>query len=274
MLTYTRAPISTSLLRLPADLTAVATAMFKAVLRYTGDLDLVNDNERDVLAHQIIAQAMQQPMFVDELYLQLLKQTRRNGSPESLTRAWELTAAVAAAGERARQHPPGATAAAPPLPIGRLYSSSSSLALSSPFTPQAPSSAAVGPSKEIRSPLVSSHLHKAAKDTRTPEACQRLAQKALNLLSKTCKNPIPRMKVPSVEEIRALRSGGHRRDMALQAAAAGSPLPRRPCPVLPCHAMPCVLRGAFRCQACFASLLTFAPPIPCSQGLHGLLCGR
>lgn len=70
--------------------------------------------------------------------------------------------------------------------------------------------ACVPPSKEFKSPLVSGHLHKCIKDPSLPEPVQRSAQRTLSLLSRTVKNPIARMRMPSVEDLTALRANQHR----------------------------------------------------------------
>lgn len=89
MLTFSKDPIASPLLKLPAEMNSVAVMVFKAILRYTGDAPgdyALTEAERDQLAHQIVMQAMQGQQLADELYMQLIKQSRKNPRVDSLLR--------------------------------------------------------------------------------------------------------------------------------------------------------------------------------------------
>jgi len=48
------------------------------------------------IAQKLLHQGLKRPELRDELYMQLVRQTRGNPRPTSATRAWELFAVVAA----------------------------------------------------------------------------------------------------------------------------------------------------------------------------------
>ena len=65
--------------------------MFIGVLAYTGDGDeLITDSQRVTIAKMLLHHGLQRSELKDELYMQLLKQTRGNPDVSKRARAWEL----------------------------------------------------------------------------------------------------------------------------------------------------------------------------------------
>lgn len=90
--------IPTSLLNLNNDNVGRAVKMFSAMLRYHGDgPDPVDAAQQVELSAKLVHSGIKRPELKDELYMQLVKQTRGNPSEESRTRAWELFLIVASA---------------------------------------------------------------------------------------------------------------------------------------------------------------------------------
>ena len=87
--------IPTSLLKLSADNVTRSVQMFGSILSYTGD-DKLTEAQRIETVQKLMHQGLKRPELRDELYMQLVKQTRGNTVPESRQRAWELFNLVAA----------------------------------------------------------------------------------------------------------------------------------------------------------------------------------
>jgi hypothetical protein len=90
-------PVPTSLLKLSGDHVSRAVKMFSGILKYTGDsgerIDVAGQVE---IAQKLLHQGLKRPELKDELYMQLLKQTRGNPNPQSRACAWELFHLVSA----------------------------------------------------------------------------------------------------------------------------------------------------------------------------------
>jgi len=93
-------PIPTSLLKLAPENASRAVKMHAHIQRYCGD------DGRDArlpqataveVVQKLLHQGLKRPELRDELYMQLVKQTRGNPLPHSRARAWELFTLVAAA---------------------------------------------------------------------------------------------------------------------------------------------------------------------------------
>eukprot|EP00803_Ostreobium_quekettii_P000922 evm.model.scf_757EXC.1 EVM.evm.TU.scf_757EXC.1 scf_757EXC:319-12045(-) len=98
MLMFSSETIPTSLLHLSNDNVSRAVKMFGAILRYQGHgSDPVDASQRVELAAKLVHSGIKRPELKDELYMQLLKQSRRNPCEDSKTRAWELLLVVASA---------------------------------------------------------------------------------------------------------------------------------------------------------------------------------
>lgn len=70
--------------------------MFIGVLKYMGEgADPITDHGRVEIAYKLLNQGLKRPELKDELYMQLLKQTRGNPDVSSRARAWELFFLVA-----------------------------------------------------------------------------------------------------------------------------------------------------------------------------------
>eukprot|EP00873_Tetraselmis_striata_P004861 jgi/Tetstr1/425125/TSEL_015587.t1 len=99
MLMHSRDMIPTSLLKLASENQTRAVKMFGGVLKYTGDLvegEPVTPASRVEVAQKLLHNGLKRSELKDELYMQLLKQTRGNPSMEARMRAWELFHLVAA----------------------------------------------------------------------------------------------------------------------------------------------------------------------------------
>ena len=71
--------------------------MFSGILKYQGDTGEQIDNaQRIEIAQKLLHQGLKRPELKDELFMQLLKQTRGNPSVPSRIKAWELFLLVAA----------------------------------------------------------------------------------------------------------------------------------------------------------------------------------
>ena len=71
--------------------------MFSGILKYQGDTgEQVDEAQRIEIAQKLLHQGLKRPELKDELYMQLLKQTRGNPTPYSRLKAWELFLLVAA----------------------------------------------------------------------------------------------------------------------------------------------------------------------------------
>jgi len=74
-----------------------AVKMFSGILKYQGDTGEQIDNaQRMEIAQKLLHQGLKRPELKDELFMQLLKQTRGNPSERSRVKAWELFLLVAA----------------------------------------------------------------------------------------------------------------------------------------------------------------------------------
>eukprot|EP00877_Chromochloris_zofingiensis_P014605 jgi/Chrzof1/9399/Cz04g01170.t1 len=98
MLTWSDEPIPTSLLKLPTDHQARAVKMFQGILRYCGDTGEAPSLSQSIeIAQKLLHQCLKRTELKDELYMQLVKQTRGNPIPQSRLKAWELFDLMAAA---------------------------------------------------------------------------------------------------------------------------------------------------------------------------------
>ena len=71
--------------------------MFSGILKYQGDTgEQVDEAQRIEIAQKLLHQGLKRPELKDELFMQLLKQTRGNPTPYSRLKAWELFLLVAA----------------------------------------------------------------------------------------------------------------------------------------------------------------------------------
>ena len=93
MLTHSRDAVPTSLLKLANENQTRAVKMFSGILKYTGEVtdgEPISHAQRVEVAQKLLHSGMKRPELKDELYMQLLKQTRGNPSVEARQRAWEL----------------------------------------------------------------------------------------------------------------------------------------------------------------------------------------
>ncbi len=94
---HVQEPIPTSLLKLSGEHVSRAVKMFSGILKYQGDTgEHVDEPQRIEIAQKLLHQGLKRPELKDELYMQLLKQTRGNPTPASRLKAWELFHLVAA----------------------------------------------------------------------------------------------------------------------------------------------------------------------------------
>ncbi|GAX81265.1 hypothetical protein CEUSTIGMA_g8697.t1 [Chlamydomonas eustigma] len=97
LLQYSNEPVPTSLLKLNGEHVSRAVKMFAGILKYQGDSgEQIDDAQRIEIGQKLLHQGLKRPELKDELYMQLLKQTRCNPSPSSRIKAWELFHLVAA----------------------------------------------------------------------------------------------------------------------------------------------------------------------------------
>ncbi|CAK9208920.1 unnamed protein product [Sphagnum jensenii] len=95
MLSFQREPIPTSLLRMNSDSISRAVKLFQVVLKYTG-ADLApgftpaSAQEQIDMVLKIYKHTLKRVELRDELFAQLLKQTRNNPDRPCLLKAWEL----------------------------------------------------------------------------------------------------------------------------------------------------------------------------------------
>ncbi|CAK9218803.1 unnamed protein product [Sphagnum troendelagicum] len=95
MLSFQREPIPTSLLRMNSDSISRAVKLFQVVLKYTG-ADLApgftsaSTQEQIDMVLKIYKHTLKRVELRDELFAQLLKQTRNNPDRPCLLKAWEL----------------------------------------------------------------------------------------------------------------------------------------------------------------------------------------
>lgn len=96
--TNTQDPIPTSLLKLPPETASRAVKMHAHIQRYCGDdgraAPLPVPAAVEVV-QKLLHQGLKRPELRDELYLQLVRQTRANPLAHSRARAWELLTIVA-----------------------------------------------------------------------------------------------------------------------------------------------------------------------------------
>ena len=75
-----------------------AVKMFSGILKYTGETqEAITDIQRTEIAQKLLHQGLKRPELKDELYMQLLKQTRCNPNIPIKVKAWELFQLVASA---------------------------------------------------------------------------------------------------------------------------------------------------------------------------------
>ncbi|KAG6385832.1 hypothetical protein SASPL_154713 [Salvia splendens] len=95
MLCFQKEPIPTSLLKINSDLIGRAVKLFQVILKYIGvdTSDRVSPmslDERIELVNKLYKQSLKRSELRDELFMQVLKQTRNNPDRHSLIRSWEL----------------------------------------------------------------------------------------------------------------------------------------------------------------------------------------
>ena len=96
LLLYSNEPIPTSLLKMSNDHMSRAVKMFSGILKYTGDTgDQLSGPAALEIAQKLLHQGLKRPELKDELYMQLIKQTRGNPTLSSRAKAWELFQLVA-----------------------------------------------------------------------------------------------------------------------------------------------------------------------------------
>jgi len=97
LLVFSNEPIPTSLLKMNSDHMGRATKMFAGMLKYMGEQgDPAEPAVGIEIAQKLLHQGLKRPELKDELYMQLLKQTRGNPNVNSRTKAWELFQLTAA----------------------------------------------------------------------------------------------------------------------------------------------------------------------------------
>jgi len=65
--------------------------MFVSMIKYMGlGREYVTDKQKVEIAQKLLHQGLKRPELKDELYMQLIKQTRGNPSLDAKLRAWEL----------------------------------------------------------------------------------------------------------------------------------------------------------------------------------------
>ncbi|GLI62984.1 hypothetical protein VaNZ11_005841 [Volvox africanus] len=96
LLMFSNESIPTSLLKLSNDHISRAVKMFSGILKYMGEtgeqLPAIQSLE---IAQKLLHQGLKRPELKDELYMQLIKQTRGNPVIQSRVKAWELFHLVA-----------------------------------------------------------------------------------------------------------------------------------------------------------------------------------
>eukprot|EP00884_Botryococcus_braunii_P012518 jgi/Botrbrau1/21267/Bobra.39_2s0057.2 len=95
MLVYQMETIPTSLLKLNSDNAARAVKMFSMIQRYMGETgETLGQPQRLEIIQKLLHQGIKRPELKDELYMQLLKQSRGNGT-QTASNGWELFHVVA-----------------------------------------------------------------------------------------------------------------------------------------------------------------------------------
>lgn len=90
-------PIPTSLLKMSGEHMSRAVKMFSGILKYMGETgERLEPPALIEIAQKLLHQGLKRPELKDELYMQLLKQTRGNPNETSRANAWELFHLVAA----------------------------------------------------------------------------------------------------------------------------------------------------------------------------------
>ncbi|CAD7699890.1 unnamed protein product [Ostreobium quekettii] len=96
MLMFSPDPIPTSLLKLSNDYASRAVKMFSGILKYmTRGHEFASEQQRIEIIQKLLHQGLKRPELKDELYMQLVKQTRGNPTVEGRMRVWELFNIVA-----------------------------------------------------------------------------------------------------------------------------------------------------------------------------------
>ncbi|CAN6453602.1 unnamed protein product [Victoria cruziana] len=95
MLSFQKEPIPTSLLKVNSDLVSRAVKLFQVVLKYmeveaSDRVAPLSMDEKIELIGKLYKQSLKRSDLRDELFTQLLKQTRNNQDQHCLTKAWEL----------------------------------------------------------------------------------------------------------------------------------------------------------------------------------------
>ncbi|KAG1674602.1 hypothetical protein FOA52_001851 [Chlamydomonas sp. UWO 241] len=94
---FTSEPIPTSLVKMSGEHASRAVKMFAGILKYQGETgEALDEPQRLEIAQKLLHQGLKRPELKDELYMQLLKQTRGNPDPAPTLKAWELFSVVAA----------------------------------------------------------------------------------------------------------------------------------------------------------------------------------
>lgn len=90
--TYVQEVIPTSLMKQQgAEATSRAVKMFQRVLKYMGETSEEVSHEAAMeIAQKLLHQALKAPALRDELYMQLIKQSRGNPNVSTKLRCWEL----------------------------------------------------------------------------------------------------------------------------------------------------------------------------------------
>ena len=97
LLVFSDEALPTSLLKQGADNASRAVKMFSSILAYQGvNGDVPAPIAGLELIQKLLHQGLKRPELRDELYMQLIKQTRGAPSPASAARAWQVFFAVAA----------------------------------------------------------------------------------------------------------------------------------------------------------------------------------
>ena len=107
LLMFQNEAIPTSLLKMSGDHMSRAVKMFSGILKYMGETgEQVADITRLEIAQKLLHQGLKRPELKDELFMQLIKQTRGNPDVKSRSRAWELFTLVASTMPPSKVRPP------------------------------------------------------------------------------------------------------------------------------------------------------------------------
>lgn len=97
LLLFSEDSLPTSLLKHTADNQTRAVKMFASVLQYMGvHGDMLGAMAALELVQKLLHQGLKRPELRDELFMQLVKQTRGNPNPSARTKAWQLLYMTAA----------------------------------------------------------------------------------------------------------------------------------------------------------------------------------